>query len=200
VPAPRKRIVVATGNAGKLREIKALLSDLCEVVGLDAFPGVSLPDEGEDYRENAAEKARVAARATGLPALGDDSGIEVAGLGGAPGPLSARYGGAELDAAGRNARLLEAISGVAAEARAARFYCVAAVAWPDGRVETAEGECRGRILDTPSGGGGFGYDPVFQPDGYDVSMAELPEVEKNRLSHRGRALVALRPAILRALA
>ena len=198
-PTPR-RLVLATGNAGKLREIRSLLADLCEVVGLDAFPEVALPEEGEDYRENAAAKARSAARATGLPALGDDSGIEVEALGGAPGPLSARYGGAALDAAGRNAHLLAALAEVPVGRRAARFYCVAALALPDGRVETADGECRGRILAAPSGDAGFGYDPIFEPEGFDVSMAELPEAEKNRLSHRGRAIAALRPALERLFA
>jgi len=200
MPPPRNRIVLATGNAGKLREVRALLADLCEVVGLDAFPDVTLPDEGDDYRENAAQKACSAARATGLPAIGDDSGIEVEALGGAPGPLSARYGGPSLDAAGRNAHLLAALADVPATERAARFYCVVALALPTGELETYEGECRGRIRAAPSGGAGFGYDPIFQPEGFDVSMAELPEAEKNRLSHRGRAIAALRPALERRLA
>jgi len=190
-----RRVVLATGNEGKLREVRALLADLCEVVGLDAFPDVCLPVEGDDYRENAIAKARAAARATELPALGDDSGLEVDALDGAPGPRSARYGGAGLDAAGRNARLLSALAEVAPERRTARFFCVAALALPDGSVETAEGECRGRILAVPRGGAGFGYDPIFAPEGRDVSMAELPEAEKNGLSHRGRALVALRPVL-----
>ncbi|HKJ25113.1 MAG TPA: RdgB/HAM1 family non-canonical purine NTP pyrophosphatase [Myxococcota bacterium] len=198
--AERRQVVLATGNAGKLREVRALLAGLCEVVGLDAFPEVSLPEEGDDYRDNAIEKARAAARETGLPALGDDSGLEVDALDGGPGPRSARYGGASLDAAGRNARLLAALSRVTPEARGARFYCVAAVAGPDGALETAEGECRGRILEAPRGEAGFGYDPIFQPEGHDASMAELPEAEKNRLSHRGRAIAALRPALERVLA
>jgi XTP/dITP diphosphohydrolase len=197
--AERPRVVLATGNAGKLREVQALLADCCEVVGLAAFPGVTLPDEGDDYRANAVAKARSAARATGLPALGDDSGIEVEALGGAPGPRSARYGGPGLDAAARNARLLGALSGLPPERRGARFVCVVAAALPDGRTATAEGECRGRILDAPAGEGGFGYDPVFQPAGFAVSMAQLDEAEKNRLSHRGRALAALRPVLERLL-
>jgi XTP/dITP diphosphohydrolase len=200
MPPARQRIVLATGNAGKLREIAALLVGLCEVVGLDGFPEVTLPEEGEDYRQNAVDKATTAARATGLPALGDDSGIEVEALGGAPGPRSARYGGPGLDSVGRNTKLLAALAETPIERRAARFFCVAALALPDGSIETAEGECRGRILAAPSGDGGFGYDPIFQPEGYEVSMAELPEAEKNRLSHRGRALAALRPALERLLA
>jgi len=191
------RIVVATGNAGKLREVRALLQRRYEVVGLEAFPGVVLPEEGDDYHENAIRKAHAAAIATGLPALADDSGIEVEALGGAPGPHSARYGGASLDAAGRNRLLLTVLSDVPAHGRAARFFCVAALALPDGTVESAEGECRGRILETASGRAGFGYDPVFQPEGFAGSMAELPDAEKNRLSHRGRAVAALQPALVR---
>jgi XTP/dITP diphosphohydrolase len=197
--SPLRRVVLASENPGKLREVRALLADLCEVVGLDAFPGATLPEEGDDYRENAIGKARAAARATGLPALGDDSGLEVEALSGAPGPRSARYGGESLDATGRNARLLAALAGLAPERRTARFYCIVALALPDGSLETAEGECRGRILSAPRGDGGFGYDPIFQPEGHDGSMAELPEVEKNRLSHRGRATAALRPALARRL-
>jgi len=193
--AGRPRLVLASGNAGKLREVRALLADRFEVLALDAFPDVRLPDEGDDYRANAVAKARTAAGATGLPALGDDSGLEVEALDGGPGPRSARYGGAGLDAAGRNARLLDALRDVPPDRRAARFFCVAALAIPDGAVETAEGECRGRIRLAPSGGGGFGYDPVFEPEGFTVSMAEIDEAEKNRLSHRGRAFAALRPTL-----
>jgi XTP/dITP diphosphohydrolase len=215
VSARARRVVLATANPGKLREVIALLAGLpCQVLGLDAFPAVTLPEEGDDYAANAAAKALAAARATGLLALGDDSGIEVEALGGAPGVRSARWGGPELDAAGRNAKLLAALAGVPAEKRTARFYCVAALASPEGHVHTAEGECRGRILPAPRGAGGFGYDPIFQPEGfavqpegfavqpegYEASMAELPEDEKNRLSHRGRAFAALRPALRRALA
>jgi XTP/dITP diphosphohydrolase len=197
--AARPRVVLATGNAGKLREVRRILGDRCELLGLDAFPAVVLPDEGDDYAGNAAAKARAAAAATGLPALGDDSGIEVDALGGAPGPRSARYGGADLDAAARNARLLAELSGVPPERRGARFFCVVAAARPDGAEATAEGECRGRILEAPAGSGGFGYDPIFQPEGFAVSMAQLDEADKNRLSHRGRALAALRPALERLL-
>jgi len=191
------QIVVATGNAGKLREVEALLRSRYSVVGLAAFPGVALPEEGDDYRENAIRKARAAAVATGLPALGDDSGIEVEALGGAPGPRSARYGGPSLDARARNRLLLTVLSDVPTHARGARFFCVAALALPDGTAVSAEGECRGRILEDPSGRSGFGYDPIFQPEGFERSMAELPEAEKNRLSHRGRAVAALQPALER---
>ena len=197
--AAKPRVVLASGNAGKLREVRALLADLCEVLGLDAFPEVELPEEGDGYRENAIAKARTAARATGLPALGDDSGLEVAALDGAPGPRSARYGGAGLDSRERNARLLSALAEAPPARREARFYCVAAIAQPDGGVETADGECCGRILAEPHGAGGFGYDPIFQLEGQDRTMAELDPEEKNRLSHRGRAFRRLAPALVEEL-
>jgi len=159
--------------------------------------GVELPEEGHDYEKNALAKACAAAEASGLPALGDDSGIEVAALAGGPGPGSARYGGPGLDDAGRSARLLHALAATGSSDRRACFVCVAALAAPGGAVISARGECHGRILAAPRGAGGFGYDPIFQPEGYDVSMAELPAQLKNRISHRARALAALAPALER---
>lgn len=189
-------VVVATSNPGKLREIRAILSDLeGPLLALEAFAPLRFPEEGDDYGENAAAKARACARGTGRLALADDSGLEVRALGGRPGVRSARYGGPGLDDAGRIARLLEELRGVAEAERSARFVCVAALAHPDGRVQSARGSCEGRILWAPRGASGFGYDPVFQPDGQGVSMAELPEAEKNGLSHRARAFRALRGGI-----
>lgn len=193
-----RTLLLATGNRGKLAEFAALLAPLdLALRSLDEFPQAVLPPEGEDYAANAAAKATAAARATGLAALGDDSGLEVTALDAAPGPLSARYGGPGLDDAGRCARLLAALERSGSRDRSARFVCVAALALPDGAVELARGECHGQILPAPRGGAGFGYDPVFQPDGYAVSMAELPPALKNRLSHRGRALDALGPLLAR---
>jgi XTP/dITP diphosphohydrolase len=193
-----RTLLLATGNRGKLAELAALLAPLdLALRSLAEFPDAELPPEGEDYAQNAAAKAAAAARASGLAALGDDSGIEVAALGGAPGPRSARYGGPGLDDAGRSARLLEALARSGSADRRARFVCVAALATPDGEVALAHGECRGTILASPRGSAGFGYDPVFQPDGYEVSLAELPAERKHRLSHRGRALAALAPALAR---
>jgi XTP/dITP diphosphohydrolase len=195
-----RTLLLASANRGKLRELAELLAPLAlDLRSLADHPGATLPPEGEDYARNAAGKAEAAARATGLPALADDSGIEVCALGGAPGPLSARYGGPGLDDAGRSARLLAALARTGSADRSARFVCVAALALPDGAVTLARGECRGRILAAPRGAGGFGYDPVFQPDGYEVSMAELPPAQKNRISHRARALAALAPALRSAL-
>jgi len=193
--ASDRRIVVASQNAGKCHEIARILEDY-EVLSLAEFASVEFPEEGGDYAENARVKAVVAARSTGLPCVADDSGLEVEAMGGAPGPYSARYGGPGLDDRGRLERLLEELASVTAPRRA-RFYCVAACGWPDGSSEVAVGTCDGVILETPRGDAGFGYDPVFQPDGFSRSMAELDRQEKDGLSHRGRAFRALEPAIAR---
>ncbi|MBW2419341.1 MAG: RdgB/HAM1 family non-canonical purine NTP pyrophosphatase [Deltaproteobacteria bacterium] len=189
------RLVVATGNPGKVVEIRAILESLgegaIELRRLEPEDAVVFPDEGLDYEANAVAKARAVAEQLGAAAVADDSGIEVDALRGAPGPLSARYGGDELDDLGRVAKLLAALAGVAPGERGARFVCVSALATPEGKVVTARGECAGRILDAPRGEGGFGYDPVFQPQGFSESMAQLPDDEKNRISHRGRAFRAL---------
>jgi XTP/dITP diphosphohydrolase len=192
------RLLIATGNRGKLRELAALLGEGFALESLAEHPEVALPPEGDDYAANAAVKARCAALASGLPALADDSGIEVAALGGAPGPRSARYGGDALDDAARVQRLLAelAASGPGAS-RAARFVCFAALALPNGEVQLARGVCDGELLTAPRGVAGFGYDPIFSPDGGARSMAELAEAEKNRISHRARAIAALRPALAR---
>jgi XTP/dITP diphosphohydrolase len=189
-------LVLATSNPGKLREFRAILGELSVTFrALAAFPEVQLPEEGDDYQVNAVAKARAIADATGLPALADDSGIEVEALGGRPGPRSARFGGADLDDAGRLEKLLADLAASGEEDRSARFVCVAALAFPGGEVITARGECPGRILDAPQGGGGFGYDPIFEVEGGGRSMAELPPTEKNRISHRARALLSLRDVI-----
>jgi XTP/dITP diphosphohydrolase len=187
------RVVVATGNAGKLREIRAVLEDLgLRLVGLGELPPLALPEEGDDYVANAVAKAQAAAAATGWPALGDDSGLEVEALGGAPGPHSARFGGPGLDDAGRVALLLARLEGRRAEGRRARFVCAAALAFPEGEVATALGSVGGHIASSPRGLAGFGYDPVFVVDAQGRTLAELPADEKNRVSHRGQAFRALR--------
>lgn len=185
-------IVVATSNPGKLREVRAILADLpVRLRDLSALPPVAFPEEGEDYEANAVAKARAVATALGMHALADDSGLEVEGLGGAPGPRSARYGGPGLDDAGRSARLLEAAAALRGDSRRARFVCVAAWAAPGGAIHVARGACEGRLLRAPRGRGGFGYDPLFEAEAGGRSMAELPAEEKNRISHRARALRAL---------
>ena len=194
------RIFAATGNPGKLREFRTLLGDLAlEVSSLEGQPRVDFPEEGTDYAVNAIEKARAVAEQLGQWALADDSGLEVSALNGAPGPLSARFGGPDLDDAGRVARLLEALDEVPASDRSACFVCVAALVGPSGERTVARGECSGRILAGVRGAGGFGYDPIFQPDGYEESMAELAGAVKDRISHRGRAFAALRSTLVEAL-
>jgi XTP/dITP diphosphohydrolase len=202
VPRPRayREVVVATSNVGKLLELRAILGDLpLSLRALDAFPEVVLPEEGDDYEANAVAKARAAARATGRPALADDSGLEVAALGGGPGPRSARFGGPGLGDAERVERLLGALGESGAADRSARFVCVAALALPDGQVVVSRGECPGRILAEARGRSGFGYDPIFEPvlegRGRGRSLAELPAEEKNRISHRARALAGLMDAL-----
>lgn len=186
--APR-RFVFATGNAGKRRELERILAGF-ELLSLRDFPGIVLPDEGDDYEANALAKAVAVLDATGMASLGDDSGVEVDALGGRPGVHSARYGGADLDDRGRIERLLEELAAIP-DPRTARFVCVAACALPDGRRWTARGECGGTIVRAPRGSGGFGYDPIFVPSGEHATWAELPEDRKDQLSHRGRAFRAL---------
>jgi len=186
------RLVLATANRGKAGELRDLVAEWggdIEVLALDAFPSVACPPEQEtSYEANAFAKARAVAAATGLPALGDDSGLEVDALGGAPGVRSARYAASDPE---RVTKLLGALDAVTGEGRRARFRCVVALAWPDGRVETGEGECRGQIATARSGGRGFGYDPVFVPDELGRTFAAASAEEKRALSHRARAMRAL---------
>lgn len=184
------RLVLATANRGKVRELEAMLAGwpLHALRALDAFPAVVMPPEdGATYEENAVVKARAVATATGWPALADDSGLEVAALGGAPGVRSARWA---ADDAARIARLLDALVG--RDDRRARFVCVVALAWPDGRVACAEGECPGIIVAAPAGQGGFGYDPVFVADALGGrTFAEVDAAVKDAVSHRAHAIRAL---------
>lgn len=183
-------LVVATRNAGKLREIRHLLEDSgVAVLGLDAFPDLpEVVEDGVTFAENAARKAETIARLTGRPCLADDSGLTVDALAGAPGVQSARYAGVQGDDAANNARLLRELAHVNEEHRQAAFRCVMALCLPGEPTRFFEGQVAGSILFSPRGAGGFGYDPLFLVDGFDRTMAELPLAEKNRISHRGRAL------------
>lgn len=189
------RVVVATGNAGKLAELRDLLGDS----GLDLVAQTDLgigdaEETGSTFIENALIKARHAARASGLPALADDSGLLVDALHGAPGLHTARYAGPQASARDNIGKLLQALDGVPDGQRGARFYaCLVLLRGADDPLPLiAEGEWRGRILAAARGQGGFGYDPVFFDPALDASAAELDEAVKNRLSHRGRAVAALR--------
>ena len=193
-----KAFVLATGNAGKLTEMQALLGDL----GVDIRPqsDFSVPEveeTGLSFVENALIKARHASRHTELPALADDSGLEVDALGGAPGIYSARYAGADASDDDNNRALLEALADCPAEKRTARFHCVLVMLrhWKDPVPGIFSAAWEGHILPSPRGDNGFGYDPLFRPVGLDITSAQLSAAEKNRLSHRGRALASLRAAL-----
>jgi XTP/dITP diphosphohydrolase len=190
------RIALATHNPHKLRELARICADWStEWVSVENHDASAFPDveeTGATYLDNARLKAEAVAAASGLPALADDSGIEVDALGGAPGPRSARYAGEHASDEENLRALIQAIRGIPASGRSARYRCVAALAWPDGRFAHADGACEGTLRTTPAGSGGFGYDPIVVPVGWDVTMAELTDEQKDRISHRGRACRALR--------
>jgi len=190
-----KRLLLATRNEGKLRELRGLLHMPDLVLETFAqYPLIGdLEETGATFEANARAKASHAARSSGVLALGEDSGLEVDALGGAPGVLSARYSGTHGDDRANLEKLLRELA--RAENRRARFVCTVAVSEPDGEVTaTARGTCEGAIALTPRGAGGFGYDPIFLPDGaHGRTMAELTSDEKGRLSHRGQALRRIAP-------
>jgi XTP/dITP diphosphohydrolase len=189
-------LVLGTRNPGKVAELRALLRGLdLELVAVADLPDAP-PEPVEDapsYAENAVAKAIAYARDTGLPAVADDSGLEVDALGGAPGVRSRRFFGDDVTPAERNRMLLALLDGVSD--RTARFVAVIALAQPDGRVETFDGEVRGEIAESPRGDDGFGYDPVFVIAEDGRTMAEVPRDEKNAISHRGLAAAKLRAAL-----
>jgi XTP/dITP diphosphohydrolase len=193
------QLLVASSNPGKVREIRALLPPDFAVVGLDDL-GLQSPEEtGSTLRENADLKALFAARASGMVALADDSGLEVEALAGAPGVRSARFAGEPPDDAKNRKALLAAMSGVSKERRKARFVCAVSLATPDGIVATSEGMVSGTILDYERGSRGFGYDSLFLlPDGR--TIAELLDEEKNAMSHRSVAIRTILPQVERVLA
>ncbi|BEH10210.1 MULTISPECIES: XTP/dITP diphosphatase [Geobacter] len=188
------RLVVATRNKGKLREIAAILDGLpFTLLSLDDFPGFpEVEEDGETFEENALKKASAAANVTGLPALADDSGLVVDALGGRPGVYSARYSGETASDEANNAKLLRELASVPYEERTAAFRCAIALCSPEGKRYTFSGELQGVILDSPRGTEGFGYDPLFFVSEKGATMAELPLEVKNVISHRGRALALLK--------
>lgn len=193
-----REIVLASRNAGKLAELQALLGPLgYRLRTIAEFADDAAEEPAPSFVENAVLKARHAARRSGLPALADDSGLEVAALGGAPGVRSARYAGETARDADNNARLLQALQGVPDAQRGARYFC--ALAWlrhaDDPVPVIAQGQWRGRIADAPRGDRGFGYDPLFWVETHGCTAAELAPALKNRLSHRARAAAALLQAL-----
>jgi XTP/dITP diphosphohydrolase len=192
------KLLVATQNPGKVREFRLLLAPLEATICFPSDLGLSIdvPEDGDTYADNAGQKALAYAQASGLLTLADDSGLEVDALDGAPGIHSARYTlGHDAD---RVAALLAHLRDVPPDQRTARFRCVVVIAPPDGKTHNAEGVCEGRIASEPAGRGGFGYDPVFFLPDYNCTMAQLAQEEKNRISHRARAVEAALPK-LRAL-
>lgn len=186
------KIVIATANAGKLKEIKKIFAGLStQILSLSDFPEIpEIIEDGNSFEENAAIKARTVFEKTGLPAIGDDSGLAVEQLNDEPGIFSARYSGEGATYESNNKKLLQELQKFS-EPHPAKFVCAAV--YYDGKNKfTERGEVKGRIIKTPRGTNGFGYDPVFVPDGYDITLAEFTSEEKNKISHRAIAFGKMR--------
>lgn len=192
-----RKLVLATQNKDKARELQSLTADLgLQVLTLEDFPSIGeIVEDGATLEENALKKAGAVFEATGLPSLADDSGLEVHYLRGDPGVYSSRYAGPGATYQSNCRKLLAEMLGVAPRRRGARFRSVLALV-ADGTVKTVEGICRGVITEQPRGKNGFGYDPVFEPVGSSLTFAEMDPTEKNRISHRGKALELIRPVLL----
>lgn len=193
-----RQLVLATRNAGKIAEMQRLLQSFnldCEVISSSRFDLPDVEETGSSFEENAILKASTISRATSLPAIADDSGLCVDALNGAPGIYSARWAGVHGDDAANIARVLDQISHVAEGQRGARFVCVIALALPTGSVEVVRGELPGRIRRNAAGTYGFGYDPIFEPEGYTMTLAEMLPEKKDEISHRARALREIAPRI-----
>ena len=193
-------MVLATKNAGKVEELRRILGEAVELVGLDEVtPYEPGPETGATFAENALAKALEAVQHTGLPAVADDSGLAVDAMNGMPGVLSARWAGRHGDDRANLELLLAQLADVPDERRQAGFVCAAAYALPNGRSEVVLGQMRGRLVREPRGSGGFGYDPLLVPDGLDRTTAELSAEEKDAISHRGQAFRRLAPQLVAAL-
>ena len=192
-------VALASRNAGKLREIRSILAEQrlpIEIVSSGSFPGWDSPEETEpDYTGNALLKARSLATFAGVPAIADDSGIEVDALGGGPGPRSARFAGEAATDEQNLDKLIAAIRAVPPDERTARYRCVAALVTTDGAEALAFGVVEGTLITEPRGSGGFGYDPIFVPAGETRTMSELSPAEKDLISHRGKAFRGLVEAL-----
>ena len=201
-PGPA-RLILATRNRGKLAELRRILAAAgvsAAVTDLDDVPGMpEVAETGRSFTDNALLKARTVAAFTGLPAVADDSGLCVDALNGMPGVLSARWSGSHGDDEANLQLLLAQLADVPAGERGAQFVCVAALVLPSGGEHLAEGTVRGLLTRSPRGSNGFGYDPIFVPDGFELTTAQMSAEEKDKISHRGKALRALAPVIAREL-
>ena len=199
----RPRLVLATGNTHKLIELTRILEAgrvEVEIAGLGEFPGApEVAETGATFEENALLKARAIAEFTGLPAVADDSGLCVDALNGMPGVLSARWSGRHGDDDANLRLVLAQVSDVPDDRRGAQFECAAALVMPSGKEYVSEGSVEGRLIREPRGSNGFGYDPIFVPDGYRLTTAEMDPAAKDAISHRGRALRGLAPVIAASL-
>lgn len=187
-------MIAASSNAHKIKEIQSIMSKFgVKVVSRKeaGVPEFEIEEDGETFEENSLKKAEAIMKATGKLTVADDSGLMVDYLGGAPGVYSARFAGEECDDAKNNEKLLKHLEGLPAEDRKAKFVSVITLMFPDGNTIVARGECPGRIIETPTGENGFGYDPLFVPDGLSKTFAQLSDKEKNSISHRARALEKL---------
>lgn len=198
------KLLLATRNKGKIEEVRRILDGIAagkiDLLGLEQFPDLPDVDEtGSTFEENALLKAREASFTTGIPAIADDSGLCVDFLNGAPGIFSARWAGKHGDDKANTAKVLESLIGVPDEKRSAHFTCVAALVLPDGRFHVEEAHFKGWILHSPIGDLGFGYDPIFRPEGLQISSAQMSAGEKDAVSHRGKSLRAIAPHVINLL-
>lgn len=199
------RLLLATRNTGKIEEFRRILDAIApgeiDLLGLDSFPDLhDVVEDGKTFEENALKKAREMSQATGLPAIADDSGLCIDALGGDPGIFSARWAGNHGDDLANTQKVLQQMQSVPDHQRSAHFTCVAALYLPDGRSHCEYAEFHGWILHAPIGEHGFGYDPIFRPEGFEISSAQMSADQKDAISHRGKSLRAIAPHVRSLLA
>jgi XTP/dITP diphosphohydrolase len=199
------KLVLATRNSGKVIEFRRILEELApgavELISIDQFPDlIDVEETGATFEENSLLKARYTSQATGLPAIADDSGLCIDALDGGPGILSARWAGKHGDDQANLQKVLDQLKGVPDDKRGAHFLCVTSLVLPDGRERVAEGRFEGSILRAAIGTNGFGYDPIFQPEGLAISSAQMSAKDKDLVSHRGKSLRSIAPQVIQLLA
>jgi XTP/dITP diphosphohydrolase len=199
------KLVLATRNSGKVIEFRRILEELApgavELISIDQFPDlIDVEETGATFEENSLLKARYTSQATGLPAIADDSGLCIDALDGGPGILSARWAGKHGDDQANLQKVLDQLKGVPDDKRGAHFLCVTSLVLPDGRERMAEGRFEGSILRAAIGTNGFGYDPIFQPEGLAISSAQMSAKDKDLVSHRGKSLRSIAPQVIQLLA